>query len=73
MQNLFDYEVAGTAENDRVQNVNNQTRNSIEYQDVIKNKLVSDSVQSDNIATSDVVRIVWFYENNSFEEFFPKK
>jgi transcriptional regulator with XRE-family HTH domain len=73
MQNLFDYEVAGTAENDLVQNVNNQSRNNIEYHDVIKDKLINDSIQSDNKSISDVVRIVWFYENNSFEEFFPKK
>lgn len=73
MQNLFDYEVADTTENGRIQNTNKQTRNEIDFQNVIKDKLVNGSVQSDYKATSDVVKIVWFYENNSFEEFFPKK
>jgi len=56
-----------------MRNRNQQTRNDIDFQDVIKDKLIKDSVQSDYKATSDVVKIVWFYENNSFEEFFPKK
>ena len=73
MQNLFDNDVADTTENDRMRNRNQQTRNDIDFQDVIKDKLIKDSVQSDYKATSDVVKIVWFYENNSFEEFFPKK
>ena len=73
MQNLFDNDVANTAENDRMRNRNQQTRNEIDFQDIIKDKLVKDSRQSDYKATSDVVKIVWFYENNSFEEFFPKK
>jgi transcriptional regulator with XRE-family HTH domain len=73
MQNLFDNDVADTTENDRMRNRNQQTRNDIEFQDVIKDKLVKDSVQPEYEATSDVVKIVWFYENNSFEEFFPKK
>lgn len=72
MQNLFEYEDA-TTENDRIQNISKQTRNIIDFQDVIKDKLVKDSAQSDYKATSDVVKIVWFFENNSFEEFFPKK
>lgn len=73
MQNLFDNDVADTTENDRMRNRNQQTRNEIDFQDIIKDKLVKDSRQSDYKATSDVVKIVWFYENNSFEEFFPKK
>ena len=73
MQNLFDNDVTNTAENDIMRNRNQQTRNEIDFQDIIKDKLVKDSRQSDYKATSDVVKIVWFYENNSFEEFFPKK
>lgn len=72
MQNLFEYE-GETTENSRIQNISKQTRNIIDFQDVIKDKLVKDAVQSDYNATSDVVKIVWFFENNSFEEFFPKK
>jgi transcriptional regulator with XRE-family HTH domain len=73
MQNLFDNDIANTTENERMRNRNQQTRNEIDFQDIIKDKLVKDSIQSDYKATSDVVKIVWFYENNSFEEFFPKK
>jgi transcriptional regulator with XRE-family HTH domain len=73
VQNLFDYEIADTIVNDRMPNKNMQTRNEIDFKDVINDKPVSGSAQTDNKAISDVVKIVWFYENNSFEEFFPKK
>jgi transcriptional regulator with XRE-family HTH domain len=73
MQSLFDYEVDNTAENDRMQNINKQIRKEMDFHEDLKDKLVNDSVQSDYKATSDVVKIVWFFENNSFEEFFPKK
>jgi transcriptional regulator with XRE-family HTH domain len=73
VQNLFDYEIADTIVNDRMPNKNMQTRNEIDFKDVINDKPVSGSAQTDNKAISGVVKIVWFYENNSFEEFFPKK
>jgi transcriptional regulator with XRE-family HTH domain len=73
LQNLFDYEIADTIVNDRMQNKNMQIRNEIDFKDVIDDKPLTSSAQSDFKAISDVVKIVWFYQNNSFEEFFPKK
>ena len=73
VQNLFDYEIADTIVNDRMTNKNMQTRNPIDFKDVINDKPVSSSAQADFKTISDVVKIVWFYQNNSFEEFFPKK
>jgi transcriptional regulator with XRE-family HTH domain len=72
MQSLFDDEVAGTAENSSIQDTNKQIRKEIDFNDVIKNKLVNSSVKSEHEAALEVVKIVWFYDNNSFEEFFPK-
>jgi transcriptional regulator with XRE-family HTH domain len=72
-QNLFDYEVADTVENDSIRKINRQSKDVADIQDVIKDGFVNRSAQSENKATSDVVKIVWFYENNSFEEFLPKK
>jgi transcriptional regulator with XRE-family HTH domain len=72
-QNLFDYEVVETVENDSFRKINRQSRDADDIQDVIKDGFINRPAQSENKATSDVVKIVWFYENNSFEEFFPKK
>jgi transcriptional regulator with XRE-family HTH domain len=71
-QNLFDYEVTEKLDNERIMDRSKQIRNDAEFQDVIEK---SDYTlrQSDHNMTSDVIKIVWFYENNSFEEFFPKK
>jgi transcriptional regulator with XRE-family HTH domain len=71
-QNLFDYEVTEKLDNERIMDRSKQIRNDAEFHDVIEK---SDNTlrQSDHNMTSDVIKIVWFYENNSFEEFFPKK
>ena len=71
-QNLFDYEIADTVENDSIRKINKQSRDAADIQDVIKDEFVNGPTQSENKATSDVVKIVWFYANNSFEEFLPK-
>jgi transcriptional regulator with XRE-family HTH domain len=73
MQNLFDYEVAETRESDKINSRTDLNRNDVDIHDVNKDKTIDDLNISDNKATSDVVKIVWFYKNNSFEEFFPKK
>ena len=41
--------------------------------DVNKSKPANNSSISEEKMTSEVVKIVWFYENNSFEEFFPRR
>jgi transcriptional regulator with XRE-family HTH domain len=71
MQNLFDYDLADNKESNEMQSKNEVPKVKIDYEDVMKNKTLKESAVSSDKITSDVVKIVWFYENNSFEEFFP--
>jgi len=73
MQNLFDYDLADKKENNEMQSKNEVPEVKIDYEDVMKNKTMKVSAVSSDEITSDVVKIVWFYENNSFEEFFPRR
>jgi len=73
MQNLFDYEIAESGESDKISSRIDLNRKEVDINKLIKDKTVNDLNTSDHKATSDVVKIVWFYEDNSFEEFFPKK
>jgi transcriptional regulator with XRE-family HTH domain len=73
MQNLFDYEIAESGENDKISSRIDLNRKEVDINKVINDKTVNGLNTSDHKATSDVVKIVWFYEDNSFEEFFPKK
>jgi len=73
MQNLFDFNSGDNRENDKEQIKNELIRPGIEYQDSRKNETKKDILISDNKTTTEIVRIVWFYENSSFEEFFPRK
>ena len=73
MQTLFDYEPGNLQENSELPNQHELNIRGIEIQDAIKSKSANNSVNSANINTAGVVRIVWFYENNSFEEFYPRR
>jgi transcriptional regulator with XRE-family HTH domain len=73
MQTLFDYEVSETRERDKIISGTDLNRSEVDINKVIKDKTVNDINSSDNNGTSDVVKIVWFYRDNSFEEYYPKK
>ena len=73
MQNLFDYDLTDSKEGNEMQTKNEVPKVKIDYEDVMKNKTMKVSAVSSDEITSDVVKIVWFYENNSFEEFFPRR
>ena len=73
MQNLFDYDLADNKESNEMKSKNEVPKVNIDYEDVMKNKTMKVSAVSSDKITSDVVKIVWFYENRSFEEFFPRR
>ena len=73
MQNLFDYEPANINVNDEKQVNNEPVKPEISKSEAMKNILSEDSVFPPARSASDVVKIVWFYNNNSFEEFFPRR
>jgi len=72
MQTLFDETTFVNKEND-IKLLKNESRKSeIEFQDVRKDEQTKDSAVPTKNKTSIVEKIVWFYDNNSFEEYFPR-
>jgi hypothetical protein len=62
-----------TRESEQMQGKTESGNSIIDYQDVKKSNTNKESATPLTGSDSDVVKIVWFYENNSFEEFFPRK
>jgi len=73
MQSLFDFDSKDSDENNIIRKKSDQTLPEIDNKDIAQSKIMKDSPVSVNSYTSEVVKIVWFYGNNSFEEFFPRK
>jgi transcriptional regulator with XRE-family HTH domain len=73
MQNLFDYEIAEIRERDKIHSEIELNRDEVDINSVIKDKTINNLNSSDQKGKTEVAKIVWFYEDNSFEEFFPKK
>ena len=73
MQTLFDENI-GINRDDDTKLIKNEPRKSeIEFQDIRKDQLNKDSAVPSKNRTSAVEKIVWFYDNNSFEEYFPRR
>lgn len=73
MQTLFDYDPVNTRESKAIQTKSEQIRTEIDFHDVIRSKEVKGSMALADKSASEVIKIVWFYENNSFEEFSPRQ
>jgi transcriptional regulator with XRE-family HTH domain len=73
MQTLFDNDNTFNLDEDSKQVGNELNISEKEIPDVGKNNQKNDTVISAKNNTSAVVKIVWFYDNKSFEEYFPRK
>ena len=71
MHNLFDFEPVTSQENIKIE-ANHQDSEVLDYKSVMKGKTAKDSHFANEKSSPEVVKIVWFYNNNSFEEFFPR-
>jgi transcriptional regulator with XRE-family HTH domain len=71
MHTLFDYNLQG--ENSEISSKKEEIRHESDSNDVIKSKTIASSIDPTDRATSDVVKIVWFFADNSFEEYIPRK
>ena len=71
MQALFDENSVVNGESDFKLLENEARKPEIEFQDVQKDELKKDPAISAINRTPAVEKIVWFYDNNSFEEYFP--
>jgi hypothetical protein len=72
MQNLFDYETEKDKGSDEIQSKSEQIRHDFEFSEALKSKKPNNQTLPAEKSTSEVIKIVWFYENSSFEEFFPR-
>jgi len=72
MQNLFDDNSGLHSEINEKQAKNEFVKQENEHNENQKIELKKDADFSEKKVTPEIVRIVWFYENNRFEEFFPK-
>jgi len=72
IRTLFDYEPVETREKSDLQTRNESVAAESEYKETVISKSPGD-LQVPIPKTTSVVKIVWFYENNSFEEFFPRR
>ena len=72
MQNLFEDNSGIFSEISEKQVKNEPVKQEIEHQDNLKIETKRETDFSEKKSTPEIVRIVWFYENSSFEEFFPR-
>jgi len=72
MQNLFDDNSGIFSEISEKQVKNEPVKQEIKHQDNRKIETKRETDFSEKKSTPEIVRIVWFYENSSFEEFFPR-
>lgn len=73
MQTLFDYDVTNDKETNELSSGGRQTGTQMAFQNIIKTNQLKDESKHENKITPEVVKIVWFYEDNSFEEFIPHR
>jgi len=73
MQSLFDDDTENNRDNNEIRTKREEISSAIDYQNVIKRSPEKVSADATPDSTSEVIKIVWFYENNRFEEFLPGK
>jgi transcriptional regulator with XRE-family HTH domain len=73
MQTLFDYDVENSKETRELSFRSEQTGPELAFQNILKTNQLKDESKQEHILTPDVVKIVWFYEDNSFEEYKPRR
>jgi transcriptional regulator with XRE-family HTH domain len=71
MQTLFDEQSEIYNENDKMHFKKEPEKTIPEFQYNTKDQLNKEFAEPVKKRTSGVVKIVWFYDNNSFEEYFP--
>ncbi len=73
MRNLFDFDQENAGEKTNIPDDRQKYNRNIEASDHLRIKPEGISVDPENIELPNVVKIVWFYDNNSFDEYYPRK
>ena len=72
MQSLFDFSQSDIADTN-IRPADETIKQVIKAQDVTRLEKHDKSPETERNSSSEVVRIVWFYDDNSFVEYIPKK
>ena len=73
MQSLFDSDSDIKNENNLKNAGNEAVRSELELHGIDEDQRNSDASARSGTRSSDVEKIVWFYKDRSFEEYFPKR
>jgi transcriptional regulator with XRE-family HTH domain len=73
MQTLFDNDIPGNKDNSELFSGNEKLGPELAFQNVLKDRQSQEASKPPYTTDPEVVKIVWFYENNSFEEFIPRR
>jgi transcriptional regulator with XRE-family HTH domain len=73
MQNLFDVNFSETGDHSEVSVKKDDNHKEHDNHNVMRSTMNNTSSETSDKTSPDVVKIVWFYENNSFEEYIPRK
>ncbi len=73
MQNLFDYDPSYNTIKPEIEEQNTLSAAHLDNNRAKETITDSETVDSQKKIASEVVKIVWFYEDSSFEEFFPRR
>ena len=73
MQSLFD-EIPVTQNGyDESHSKNENVRNDIEFQNVMQKNVTNDTQRFPKNQNGQIVKIVWFFDDNSFDEYYPRR
>jgi len=73
MQSLFDADTLNSLESDEYRPGIAEINQKTGFQEITKSRDEKNTPENTAESGSEVIKIVWFYENNSFEEFLPRK
>jgi hypothetical protein len=72
MQSLFD-DINIDKKTNELPSRSEQKRPELPFQDVLNERQSKETSKLTDRSEPEVVKIVWFFENNSFEEFIPRR
>jgi transcriptional regulator with XRE-family HTH domain len=73
MQSLFGEEIIINPGNEAKLTQKDAEKSDQRYNEAVKGTLDEDVSENSRHKASSIARIVWFYDNNSFEEYFPRR
>jgi len=73
MQSLFDTDTLNSLESNDYRPGIAESNKKTGFQEIPKSSNEKNINENNAESGSEVIKIVWFYENNSFEEFLPRK